>query len=82
MTIDPRMISWDRWSAETQSAYWAQLGTGVPQRTPESDWTVWANAASNLPALAALSPQRPVGFSTWSDWALRFNATLQLLGAG
>jgi len=75
--VDPRFITLSRWASETA---WnlAPFAT-MPQLLDETKWQDWARYAVGVPAVNALQPPRPEGFSRWEDWADAFNQTIQLL---
>lgn len=78
MTIDPRMLDVDEWTADVGSTL-VQYGQ-LPTVASEDDWRTWANAARSIPALAALGIPDPAFYSDWQEWAYRFNGAVAVLG--
>lgn len=77
ITIAPKFISAEHWTAQTGSNLW-RYGT-IPKLLAEDQWRTWAAWVVLLPAIAALSPPRPEGFERWQDWAAQFNVVIRLL---
>lgn len=78
MTVDPRFLEVDIWTADVSSTL-AQYGQ-LPTIANEQDWQAWAAAARSLPALAALGIPDPRMYREWKDWAFQFNAAVAVLG--
>lgn len=78
MPIDPRYLTIEHWSSLT-AATLKPFGD-IPVTTSEADWTTWARAVKNLPALASSSIPSPTGFTDWRLWGFRLNQALANLG--
>lgn len=74
---DPYTSSFESWTANTSlklSPY------GILETVGPVDWKRWANRAINLPTIRDYYPPKPDPFSTWQEWAAKFNLTLANLG--
>jgi len=76
-TIDPRGMTVQSWTA--LSTFYISPYGSPPKLTDADQWRDWANFVVSLPAIAALNPPRPTGFSDWDAWANQFNRVAQLL---
>lgn len=76
-TIDPRFISVTRWASET--AWNLSPFATIPILLDEDAWQDFARYICGVPAINALNPPRPEGFSDARAWAVALNQTIQLL---
>lgn len=74
MIIDPRGLTVKEWCDYMVDELY-QFGT-IPTLQRERAWPQWAMAVIQLPGIAKFSPPDPRGFSTWLEWAERFNQTV------
>lgn len=73
MVIDPRGLSFERWSA-LSAPLLNQYGF-VPTQGREEDWKTWAMAVKALPQFGSVSLPSPGLYDNWQDWAARFYET-------
>lgn len=78
MAIDPRMLSVERWTAETTPSL-LPLGF-VPASVTESSWRQWADSVKRLPSLGSYQIPDPRTFQDWREWGFRLNEVLFYLG--
>lgn|GEM_PF-2586848 len=77
IVIDPRMMSFELWSAmmvHLLSSYGV-----VSDHRAGASWRAWGEEVIGLPQIAALLPPHPEGFSDWQAWAHELNRSLDLL---
>jgi hypothetical protein len=74
--IDPRgltVIEWTDYMADEL------VGFSLPPRLDDPEqWRMWALIVSQSPAVAAFNPPNPLQYLDWSEWAERFNQTVDL----
>lgn len=73
MAVDPRGLSFERWTALSAQSLLA--GGVVPTYGTEGDWKSWAQAVKGLPQFGAVSLPSPGLYDRWQDWAYRFYET-------
>lgn len=77
MTIDPTHMTVTDWC---DSMAFILAPFLVPQKLlSENEWKLWARNVIQSPALARVRPPDPEYFSSWREWAYRFNQTIENL---
>jgi hypothetical protein len=76
MIIDPRglsVVEWTDFMADELVRY------SLPPRLDDpTRWQAWALSVCQSPRIAAFNPPNPLTYSHWSEWAERFNQTVDL----
>ncbi len=79
VVYDPRFLTWERWSALTQSAHLQHGPASILRPVPEERWREWAQQFTSPPDHAGDHVPDPRGFRTWQDWALAVNHLFYLM---
>lgn len=72
--IDPSYLTAKEWTDFMVSVL-EQFGN-IGRLEDEGAWRDWAVQLFNLPALSGTIVPNPHEFTTWQDWAARFNENL------
>lgn len=76
MNIDPRGLTVLQWAHFTTPLL---APFGVPPIMISADtWRVWARSVIQLSAIAQQRPPDPETYSSWQEWAFRFNQAVAL----
>lgn len=78
MSIDPRFLTVERWTAQTTPLL-LQFGF-LPSEATDSTWQRWAASARSLPGFGSLQIPDPRTYTDWREWAFMFNEKIGLLG--
>lgn len=74
--IDPRGLTVQQW---TDFMATPLIGYSQPPRLDNPrEWQAWALVVVQSPRIAATNPPNPLEFADWSQWAQRFNQTVDL----
>lgn len=76
MIIDPRglsVIEWTDYMADELVGY-----TLAPRLDVPALWQSWALSVCQAQRIAQFNPPNPLEYADWSEWAERFNQTVEL----
>lgn len=76
MNVDPRLFDQFQDWAEATVLPLSRLIT-VPLPRGE-EWQDWGMAVIQDPKISQYKPPIPLGFNSWTDWALQFNQVVPL----
>jgi len=80
MAVNPSMIGFDAWAAQTSSSI-QQSGGGVPQApADETHWRAYATQLKQAQSPIATEIPDHAGFEKWQDWAARVYDSAQRNG--